>query len=180
VWDRSSSSPAPAAAAEAPAALLISPSTPIAHAAKPVTETSSIGARLIELAAAQNIDPAQGGSAFTLPETWPTVRKVEIAPAATRPAQIDLDRLASEDFIHKHHLDAVMVRAVNNEAGIAIVDGQSVTVGHTFDRFKLVSVSKTTAVFRRGRVQMEMRLAAASKLKRDGATIADSAATPEE
>lgn len=169
----------PAQAEAASAELLVQPTpasslAPSAATAGPSTSTAHLGARLADAARAQHVDPLQAADAFLVPDNWPSARHVAARTSSSAtttpsgPTQAELDRALAAEFVQKHHLDAVMANAAG---GYAILNGQSVEVGRSVDRFKLVAVTSTSATFRHGRIQVEIRLANPSNLRLDGTTI---------
>ncbi len=66
-------------------------------------------------------------------------------------------------FQQKHRLTAVMVKS---SGGQAIVDNKPIAVGQELDGFTLVTLSKSTALFRSGRAEAMLRM-------EDGASLSD-------
>ncbi len=187
LFDRTLFQPAPAEAQPA-AELLIKTANDVkggaggarAAQAKGATQASSpilgvgrgLAQRLAAAAKRQCLDVNCPDDAFALAPVWWSVKTVE-APVIGPGSRTDIsndDRERAADFA-RHQLDAVIIRG---QVGYAIIDKtEGVYVGETFDKFKLVSVTRTSATFVSGPVRVVLRLHADSKLKGDDGVITD-------
>ena len=174
LWDRMTSTPAPAEAASAAVAPASSSTTPApkptegsAASAPPsvhsgvTSNRENVGARLKSAAAARQLDLDQIGDAFAVPADWLPKQ----APNGKAPDNNE-DVEAARAFAEKHVLNAVMVQT---RRGYAIVDGQGVFVGSAVGKYRLLSVTKETAVFARDAVRVELRLGEKPRVWRESA-----------
>jgi hypothetical protein len=127
--------------------------------AKPRTEatttavkTLALSERLIAVARANELDSAHADNAFALQRSWVKEKPPEVVQAQPHADPTEADRKLVETF-KKHHLDAVMV---GRRGAYAIIDGQTVLIGQTFHKFKLQSVTQTTASFSIGELEVEL------------------------
>jgi hypothetical protein len=169
VWDRSSSG-SPAAASAAPASLLV-PHEPVAAGSDAgKTNTSDAlwragwASRLNAIAREQCLDASGAGDAFAISTPWTVEKPVEVI-ASTQPA-VNVNKELADAF-RRHRLDAVVV----GHRGYANVEGQGIFVGEVFDGFKLMSVTKSTALFGLDNTRVELKLHVDSKLNRVGGVI---------
>ena len=68
---------------------------------------------------------------------------------------------AVKEFQQKNHKLTMVIK--QSRGGIAVIDGVTLSVGQSFDGFRLVAVRDASAVLRRGSQKLELRL-----LKDDG------------
>jgi hypothetical protein len=171
LWDRATSGPPPAAAAAndllieptsqkpASAAKASEPSEASSSQAATVTATSTtLRERLISVAKANQIESGSAPNAFSLQDGWVPKKAADPTPTAVKPVPTDPDQKLAEAF-RKHHLDGIVVGS--NRTSYAIVDHNIVYVGQTFRQFKLLAVTKTTALFALRDAHVELRLAGA-------------------
>lgn len=173
VWDRATSGPtaveanAPnketAALKETPALLesgssIVIPELP--------ADRNGLSERLSNLARQQCLDAGAPENAFGIPPEWLPAKPAPVVAVAAVPVEVETNKKLAEAF-RGHRLDAVMVGL----RGYANVDGQGVFVGETFDKFTLLSVTKSSAIFGLDGVRVELRLAVDSKLNRKGGVI---------
>ena len=180
IWDRATSGPAKVEG-QTPADLLVQHDRPAAMGAPslPLNSTGTaspsgaqrgVEQRLAAVAGAECLDPSSADDAFALSAMWRAKRLPEPADPGPSVKPIDprADREMAAAFIKRHQLGAVMVRG---NRGYAIIDKTGVFVGQTYDHFKLLSVTKTAAVFACGEVRVELRLEGSATLKGDGGVI---------
>ena len=99
--------------------------------------TGTLTDRLEDLAKARHLDGQSVRDAFRPPEAWLPAEPKQQAP---KPRD-EVDRRAKE-FARQHKLTATAISATG---GMAIIDGQCVTVGNELDGFRLVSVDRVSA-----------------------------------
>ena len=121
------------------------------------------------LARDEQLDLTACDNAFGLPQKWVTRAVDPISPTVTAPLPTPNQKRV--DSFRQHRLNAVMV----GKRGYANLDGQGVFIGEFFDDFKLVSVTKTAAVFELEGSRVELRLTDESKLNRKGSVIENAA-----
>lgn len=103
--------------------------------------------RLDDLAGSEGLDGASVADAFCPASSWiGQPAATSIAPRAT---QIRLRRF------REHKLTAT---AVGSDGGMAIVDGQCITVGRQMDGMRLVAVDRGSATFAGDGVKVTLRL----------------------
>ncbi len=176
VWDRASVGPKAAEASAGGGLLMQSPLIAASEGRTGHDDSSSASVaghhfsqRLAVLAKDQQLDPNVSGNAFGVSKAW--VAK-PVKPASVADASVIQGPSPKRvEAFREHHLGAVMVGL----RGYANVDGQGVFVGEVFDDFKLLSVTKTAAVFECEGVQVQLRLALDPKLNRKGSLIENSA-----
>jgi hypothetical protein len=167
VWDRATSGPAPVEASaprkETPA--LLETSSLITIPELPA-DRNGLSQRLSSLARQQCLDAAAPDNAFGIPPEWLPEKPAPVPTVPVVPAEVETNKRLAEAF-RSHRLDAVMVGL----RGYANVDGQGVFIGETFDKFTLLSVTKSSAIFGLDGVQVELRLAVDAKINRKGGVI---------
>jgi hypothetical protein len=167
VWDRATSGPQPAAAANelliqpaaqkpAGAAKASTPSEASPAHAEAVAGSSTLRERLSAAAKANQIESGSALNAFSLQEGWIPKKAADPTPTTVKPVAIDPDQKLVEAF-RKHHLDGVVVGS--GHTSYAIVDHNIVYVGQTYRQFKLLSVTKAAALFALRDARVELRLA---------------------
>jgi len=179
VWDRSSTGPTAALASAGDSLLLQSAPKPIADIRTGRDDPSNSFAasaagnrfrqRLAILARDERLEAGVAENAFGLPKKWLTkpVDPVLETGNATVPTQT---QTRIETF-RQHHLAAVMV----GHRGYANVDGQGIFVGESLDGFKLISVTKTTALFELDGSPLELHLVSEIKVNRKSSVIENAA-----
>jgi hypothetical protein len=95
--------------------------------------------RLIELGQAQGIRSGAFRDAFSPADAW--IARPQ-APAASAAGLTEPANFRSQQFAERHRLTAT---AVSAGGGMAIIDGQCLTVGREMDGMKLVSVDRSSA-----------------------------------
>ena len=164
IWDRAAQGPAPAgAAAPAPVASAVKSQPMRIDAGEP----GALGEQLQALARTQQLDLNAVDNAFALAPSWPRKQDSGNSNAATRPTE---EAVLADAFVKGHKLDAVMVRL---RGGLVMLDGKALLVGQSIDKFKLVSVTRTTATFAHGETRVVLRLAADGKPGPDGGEPGD-------
>lgn len=89
------------------------------------------------------------------------LRDIFVAPASWRPAKpvaaivAPKTQLFADAFRREHHLGGIVIDGRNSRA---VVDGQLIPVGQSFDGFRLVSLSREAAQFVRGDEQVLLTL----------------------
>jgi hypothetical protein len=173
LWDRVTSTPMPAEAASAAVASAAKPAeAPVASASPGAARQSAhvggtsnrenVADRLKSAAATHGLNVDEIADAFAVPADW--VPKAAAASGKTPDNNEDVE--AARAFAEKHVLNAVMVQS---RRGYAIVDGQGVFVGSTVGKYKLMSVTKETAIFARDTVRVELRLGEKPRVWRESA-----------
>lgn len=164
VYDRATSAPTAAQGASGAkdAALAVtdfapSPFPPLALSG--TAEQGGLNIRLQDLARTRCLDASAPENAFSLPPTWPMPKVAEREQVAADMAQTEMNRKLIDAF-RQHRLEAVVV----GQKGYANVDGQGVFVGETVDRFTLLSVTKSSAVFGLDQLRVELELPNNSRL----------------
>ena len=179
VWDRSSTGPAKAVASAGDSPLLQSTPKPIADIRSGRDDSSNSFAasaagnrfrqRMAILARDEQLDPAAAENAFGLPKKWLT-KPLDPALETVNSPVLSQTQTRIETF-RQHHLAAVMV----GHRGYANVDGQGIFVGESLDGFKLISVTKTTALFELDGSPLELHLVSEIKVNRKGSVIENAA-----
>jgi hypothetical protein len=162
-WDRATSGPTAVEASKETPVLLESGSMTIPELP---ADRNGLGERLSSLAREKCLDAAGSENAFGIPPEWLPEKIAPVPTVPVVPAEAEANKKLAEAF-RSHRLDAVMVGL----RGYANVDGQGVFVGETFDKFTLLSVTKSSAIFGLDGVQVELRLAVDSKMNRKGGVI---------
>ena len=119
---------------------------------------TALAARLEAIAKARHLNLEKVGDAFRPSTAW-----------VGAPKQINTNKEltdAAREY-QKHKLMAVMKQT---GGGVAIIDKDTVPVGHTFDGFRLVAVRDRSAILRRGNLKVELKLAIDDSLAGGGAT----------
>lgn len=122
-------------------------------------ETTSLADRLSAARTALALDVETARDAFAPSDSWqaqltPPKTETPIAqtPAGAGPA-------AAEIFTQRHTLMSVIQM---DDGGVALIDEKVLQVGAKLDGFTLIELTETTAVFRSGDLQAELRLPAQS------------------
>ena len=110
--------------------------------------------RLHKLASAGGVDSASVTDAFCPSEAW-VARPRTQEPAVVK-AQPDLAGLRARQFAERHKLTAT---AIGTDGGMAIIDGQCLTVGRQIDGLKLTAVDRSSATFESDGVAVKLSLA---------------------
>ncbi len=110
--------------------------------------------RLHKLAGAGGLDAASVADAFCPSEAW-VARPRTQEPAVVK-AQPDLAGLRARQFTERHKLTAT---ALGADGGMAIIDGQCLTVGREIDGLKLVAVDRNSATLESDGVEVKLSLA---------------------
>jgi hypothetical protein len=136
-----------------------------------------LSARLDAVARAWCLDPTDADSAFTIPPGWIKERPADVPrDKTTAQEQVNTDRALAEAFARQHHLDAVATGG--GKRAFAMVDGKGVFIGQSVDKFELLAVTKTNAVFGLREVRAELRLPeGAAQITREHAPAAGEART---
>jgi hypothetical protein len=127
--------------------------SPPAPAARPAAEGNStllddsLAARLESLASLHQVDRAAANDAFCASREWLAELKPE--------NPISSDEVLVQEFAQKHRLQAVVMVL---EGGSAIIDGQPITVGQTFDGFHLSAVGDRSATFVCNKAAVTLRM----------------------
>lgn len=108
------------------------------EASVPMLEEACMADRLAELAASYPPDGEAVRDAFCPSESW--VRPDRPVKAAAAPVA---PRSMAARFVATHQLKAIML---SSDGGSAIIGASFVRVGQTVDGFKLLDLTKTTAV----------------------------------
>jgi hypothetical protein len=126
--------------------------------------------RLAASAKALCLDVNCPDDAFALAPIWWATKAPEVSIIGPKPKNeiSSADRELAANFA-RHTLDAVFV---SGQRGYAIIDRtEGVYVNETFDNFKLVSVTKTSATFIFGPVRVDLHLQRDPKLRSDSGVI---------
>jgi hypothetical protein len=94
------------------------------------------------------LDPMAVKDAFRPTESWSGLDLTERFPLGSAEA-------IAEAFAGSHRLSAT---AVSADGGMAIIDGQCLAVGRELDGFRLISVTRNSAVLGRGTVKVTLTL----------------------
>ncbi len=138
VPEASETSPSPSPGAEAPA------------------ETSSgprLAERLQTVADRFELDPTALRDGFVPSETW--LEDLVEAPPPSEPKTAPNPHAAADAFAENHTLTSVIM---TSQGGSAVVDGKVVPVGRTIDGFRLVRLTRRTAVFEADGEEVELSL----------------------
>jgi len=114
----------------------------------------SLADRLHKLSGAGVLDAASVADAFCPSEAW--VARGHPQEPAVAAGQPDLAALRARQFAERHKLTAT---AVGADGGMAIIDGQCLTVGREIDGLKLVAVDRNSARLESGGVEVKLSLA---------------------
>ena len=128
----------------------------------------SLASRLPEVTAAERLDVTVVPDAFHASALW--VPPKTASPVAAAPAPVVATTDPVVEFRARHKLTAVIKSDVPG-GGLAMIDGRTVVPGETpewLDGFEMVWVREGRALFRRGAVQVELKLEE-TKLKKDAA-----------
>jgi hypothetical protein len=114
----------------------------------------TLATRLHELAGAGGLDAASITDVFCPSEAWiagPHQQEPTVAGA-----QPDMAGLRARLFAERHKLTAT---AVGADGGMAIIDGQCLTVGRQIDGLKLTAVDRSSATLRADGIEVKLLLA---------------------
>jgi hypothetical protein len=135
--------------------------------------------RLVSSAKVRCVDVNCPDDAFALAPIWwaTTAPEIKVIGLSRKTDISDADHERAAAFA-RHRLDAVIIRG---QSGYVIIDKtEGVYVGETFEHFKLVSVTKTSATFVSGPVRVELRIQGDSKLKGGSGVIENTARETQE
>ena len=115
---------------------------------------STLADRLRKLGGADGLDAALVADAFSPSEAWVArPHQKELAVAAGQPG---LAGLRARQFVERHKLTAT---ARGADGGMAIIDGQCLTVGRQMDGLKLVAVDRDSAKLEGDGIEVKLSLA---------------------
>jgi len=103
---------------------------------EPPEKETTLSDRLEEVAQSHHADPNAVRDAFCPSASWSGVNLAE-------PASLSSAEAMAKAFVERHKLTAT---AVSAKGGMAIIDGQCLVIGRELDGFRLVSVSRNSAV----------------------------------
>ena len=166
VYDRATSGPSVAEAIAAKDALPVSEPLSLVIGPEGLIERDGLNSRLANLARAQCLDSSSSDNAFAMPPVWAPAMWQEATQNSVTPSDIEANKMLVDAF-RLHHLDAVIV----GQRGYANVDGQGVFAGESLEGFKLLYVTKSSAVFGLEGMRVELRLPIDSKLRGKGGVI---------
>jgi len=109
--------------------------------------------RLHDLASSEGLDGMSSPDAFCPAPSWVGQPK-ETAPAPEVVQAPDAAQIRALQF-RQHKLTAT---AVGSDGGMAIIDGQCITVGRDMDGLRLVSVDSGSATFEGDGIEVTLRL----------------------
>ena len=110
--------------------------------------------RLHDLADSEGLDGMSSPDAFCPAPSWVGQAK-EPAPAPEVVQAPDAAQIRALQF-RQHKLTAT---AVGSDGGMAIIDGQCITIGRDVDGLRLVSVDRGSATFQGNGIEVTLRLA---------------------
>ena len=170
-WDRWSSGSAPAEAAAAVSFAVPRDAKVGAVKAQVLDAPARAGwfQRLARLASDACLDASNPDNAFE-PPGWGHERVNDSNPATTIAEARSKADIEAADAFRKHRLDMVMT----GPRAYANVDGQGLFIGEVFDGFTLARVTKSTAVFARDQIRVELHLSTEANIKRRGTLIDNS------
>lgn len=115
--------------------------------------------RLDDLAGSEGLDGMSVGDAFCPAPSWvgqpkeaaPTPDAVEAAARAAAEA-------AAQARVRQFRQHKLTATAIGSDGGMAIIDGQCITVGRAMDGLRLVSVGRGSATFAGEGIEVTLRL----------------------
>jgi hypothetical protein len=163
----SDSSGAPPVAQEDPGSLLLASAPASRGNASGVSASKDDQPTL-----AQRLAAAAPAGAALAPEHIRDVFRIPRAWTGSGPAPVadNTAALAAERFVQTHKLTAVSKSGADAGGGVAAVDGKLLHPGAVLDGFKLVAVTRTSAIFDCGGAQVVLQLktdAAAASISTD-------------
>lgn len=114
----------------------------------------TLATRLHELAGAGGLDAASVADAFSPSQAW--IARPHPKEPTLAGGQPDLAALRARQFAERHKLTAT---AVGADGGMAIIDGQCLTVGRDIDGLKLTAVDRGSARLEGDGIEVKLSLA---------------------
>lgn len=145
---------ATAATAQAPArSSEAAASSTTASLASHTVAAPSLANRLQNLAQQRRLVLTDVPDAFRPNLNWVGTAPTDVAPSEVKNPQIALTEI--EAFSTRNRLMAVLN---NSDGGAAIVGSRTLVVGQVIDEFQLMSLTKRSAVFKKGELRVELKL----------------------
>lgn len=130
-----------------------SASKPMMAASPGAVQAPSLANRLQNLAQERKLILTDVEDAFRPNLNWVGVARPEVVPVASTKPQVGLSEV--ESFKSRHRLMAVLQ---NSEGGAAIVGNHTILIGQNIEGFRLVSLTKRSAVFEKDQARVELSL----------------------